>query len=111
MDDAKEEEEEEEIEAEEDRDWLEEDEENKDKQTWAAAPPIKFASFLNWKFSLDGEPRPNENDGKQKFAITQCLLHACMHEDIQYMHACMHEKTTYTHVQWDQVDASMRACI
>ncbi|KAL8275587.1 hypothetical protein Esti_000538 [Eimeria stiedai] len=60
LDDAKEEEEEEEVEGEDDRDWLEEDEEAKDKLP--AAPGIRFEAFLQWEFAFDGELKPNEAD-------------------------------------------------
>ncbi|KAL8429394.1 hypothetical protein Efla_001232 [Eimeria flavescens] len=60
LEDAKEEEEEEEVEGEDDRDWLEEDEEGKEKLV--AAPTIRFESFLQWSFTFDGEAKPNEAD-------------------------------------------------
>lgn len=63
LEDAKEEEEEEEVEGEDDRDWLEDDEDPKDKLI--PAPAIKFESFLRWNFSFDGEHKPNEADCKE----------------------------------------------
>ncbi|KAL8436360.1 hypothetical protein ACSSS7_001760 [Eimeria intestinalis] len=62
LDDAKEEEEEEEIEGDDDRDWLEDDEETRDKLP--AAPAIKFEAFLQWEFTFDGDPKPNEADSR-----------------------------------------------
>ena len=62
LDDAKEEEEEDEVEAEDDRDWLEDNEAEKDKNV--AAPALKFESFLQWEFVFDGELKPNEMDCK-----------------------------------------------
>ncbi|KAL8455889.1 hypothetical protein Emag_000263 [Eimeria magna] len=60
LEDAKEEEEEEELEGDDDRDWLEDDEDAKDKLP--AAPAIRFEAFLQWEFTFDGEPKPNEAD-------------------------------------------------
>ncbi|KAL8442189.1 hypothetical protein Emed_007387 [Eimeria media] len=60
LDDAKEEEEEEELEGDDDRDWLEDDEDAKDKLP--AAPAIRFEAFLQWEFTFDGEHKPNEAD-------------------------------------------------
>lgn len=79
LEDAKEEEEEEEIEGEDDRDWLEDDEEGKEKVV--VAPAIKFESFLQWTFSFDGEPKQNEADSRRPArSIYGCVcISMCTH--------------------------------
>lgn len=79
LEDAKEEEEEEEVEGEDDRDWLEEDEEAKEKLP--AAPAIKFESFLQWTFTFDGEPKPNEADSEPVATMRMRPLRKGAHMD------------------------------
>lgn len=63
LDDGRgEEEEEEELEGDEDKDWLVEDDEEGIKNS-AGYFSVRFESLYDWRWSFEGEDKPNANEG------------------------------------------------